>query len=55
MAMRGLLRFWLRGIEKVKGEWSLWCLTHNLLKLWRSGWRSGQNGGNGIVPMTCAT
>ncbi|MCH8842922.1 MAG: transposase [SAR324 cluster bacterium] len=24
MAMRGLNRFWLRGIGKVKGEWSLW-------------------------------
>jgi transposase len=38
MAMRGLSRFWLRGVEKVKTEWSLWCTTHNLLKLWRSGW-----------------
>ncbi len=38
MAMRGLSRFWLRGAEKVKTEWSLWCTTHNLLKLWRSGW-----------------
>ncbi len=28
MAMRGLNRFWLRGIGKVKGEWSLWCTTH---------------------------
>lgn len=34
---RGLVRFWLRGVEKVNGEWSLWCLTHNLLKLYRSG------------------
>jgi len=40
MVMRGLERFWLRGIEKVKAEWSLWCMTHNLLKLWRSGWRA---------------
>jgi transposase len=38
MAMRGLSRFWLRGAQKVKTEWSLWCTTHNLLKLWRSGW-----------------
>ncbi len=38
MAMRGLSRFWLRGVEKVKAEWSLWCTTHNLLKLWRWGW-----------------
>jgi len=37
MAMRGLNRFWLRGVAKVRAEWSLWCSTHNLLKLWRSG------------------
>lgn len=37
MVMRGLTRFGLRGKEKVKAEWSLWCTTHNLLKLWRSG------------------
>jgi transposase len=34
---RGLIRFWLRGLEKVNGEWSLWCTTHNLMKLFRSG------------------
>lgn len=33
---RGLIRFWLRGLEKVKGEWSLWCTGHNLLKLYRA-------------------
>jgi len=33
-AVRGLRQFLLRGLEKVKGEWSLWCTTHNLLKLW---------------------
>lgn len=38
MATRGLNRFCLRGIEKVKSEWMLWCATHNLLKLWRSAW-----------------
>ena len=32
--VRGLRQFLLRGLEKVKGEWSLWCTTHNLLKLW---------------------
>ena len=31
---RGLRQFLLRGVEKVRGEWSLWCTTHNLLKLW---------------------
>lgn len=37
MSMRGLTRFWLRGLENVRAEWSLWCSTHNLLKLWRAG------------------
>jgi transposase len=32
---RGFRRFALRGLEKVRGEWRLVCLTHNLLKLWR--------------------
>jgi transposase len=32
--VRGLRQFLLRGLEKVKGEWSLWCTTHNVLKLW---------------------
>lgn len=36
---RGLNNLLLRGLEKVKIEWSLFCTTHNLLKLWRSGWR----------------
>jgi IS5 family transposase len=33
---RGLVRFWLRGLRKVKAEWSLWCTGHNLLKLYRA-------------------
>jgi len=32
--VRGLRQFLLRGLKKVRGEWSLWCTTHNLLKLW---------------------
>jgi len=32
---RGLGQFLLRGIEKVRGEWSLVCLTHNILKCYR--------------------
>lgn len=32
---RGFRQFLLRGITKVKGEWSLICTTGNLLKLWR--------------------
>lgn len=35
---RGLRQFLLRGVEKVSAEWDLWCLTHNMLKLFRSGW-----------------
>jgi len=30
---RGLRRFLLRGLDKVQGEWTLWCLTHTLRKL----------------------
>jgi transposase len=36
---RGLRRFLLRGLEKVRAEWKLICATHNLLKVFRSGWR----------------
>lgn len=35
---RGLRRFLLRGLDNVQAEWSLICTTHNLLKLFRSGW-----------------
>lgn len=35
--VRGFRRFLLRGLAKVRGEWRLVCLTHNLLKLWRYG------------------
>jgi hypothetical protein len=34
---RGFRRFLLRGVGKVRPEWRLICLTHNLLKLFRSG------------------
>ena len=34
---RGFRQFLLRGLEKVNGEWSLICTTHNLLKLFRNG------------------
>ncbi len=30
---RGLRQFLMRGVVKVRAEWSLICLTHNLLKL----------------------
>jgi hypothetical protein len=32
---RGFRQFLLRGIDKVRGEWSLVCLTHNILKFYR--------------------
>ena len=35
---RGLRQFLMRGVEKVSSEWDIWCLTHNILKLFRSGW-----------------
>ena len=30
---RGFRQFLLRGLEKMRGEWRLICMTHNLLKL----------------------
>jgi transposase len=35
--VRGFRRFLLRGLKNVTGEWDLICLTHNVLKLFRSG------------------
>jgi transposase len=32
-------RFSFRGLRKVRAEWLLVCCTHNLLKLFRAGWR----------------
>lgn len=34
---RGVRRFLLRGLEHIRGEGPLVCLTHNLLKVWRYG------------------
>jgi len=34
---RGFRRFLLRGLDHLRGEWRLVCLTHNLLKMWRYG------------------
>lgn len=36
---RGFRRFSLRGIPNVSGEWDFVSLTHNLLKLFRNGYR----------------
>jgi hypothetical protein len=32
---RGFRRFLLRGLDCMRGEWRLVCLTHHLLKMWR--------------------
>jgi hypothetical protein len=34
--VRGFRRFLLRGLAKVRGEWGLIALTHNLLKIHRA-------------------
>ncbi len=39
---RGFSGFLLRGLEKVKVEFSLWCSTHNMLKLYRHMMKKGQ-------------
>lgn len=38
---RGFRRFSFRGVNNVRAEWKLVCLTGNLLKLFRSGWVPG--------------
>jgi len=34
---RGLRQFLLRGYDNVSAEWQMWCLSHNLLKMYRHG------------------
>ncbi|WP_156900237.1 transposase, partial [Alicyclobacillus contaminans] len=36
-ACMGFVRFSLRGLAKVRGEWSLVAMCHNLLKIFRYG------------------
>ena len=38
-AARGIRYFLLRGLAKAGAEWKLICAPHNLLKLFRSGYR----------------
>lgn len=38
---RGFRQFLLRGLEKVKAEWQIICMTHNLLKLYR--WKTAES------------
>ena len=44
--VRGFRRFSFRGLQKNEAEWSLICLTHNLLKLFRrgAGWQPSSAG-----------
>ena len=35
--VRGLRRFLLRGLQKIRGQWGLVCLTHKVRNLWRYG------------------
>ena len=32
---RGFRQFLLRGLEKVRAEWAMVCMTHNILKMYR--------------------
>ena len=42
-AGRQLFRqFSFRGLTKVSHEWAIICLSHNLMKIFRSGWRPSQ-------------
>ena len=47
--VRNIRQFSLRGIKQVTAEWDLITLTHNLLKLFRSGWKPP------VKPMTEAS
>lgn len=40
---RGCNNFSMRRLEKVNGEWNLWCLTHNLIKLWKNNGKNVKN------------
>ena len=49
---RGLRRFRMRGLTKVRGEWALWCVTHNLRKL--AGVRRDQRNAGRNAASACA-
>lgn len=51
---RGFRQFLLRGLEMVTAEWNLVALTHNLLKLFRSGWGSRRKAGGVATSATTA-
>jgi hypothetical protein len=33
---RGFRQLFLRGVAKVRGEWAMVCMTHNVLKMYRA-------------------
>lgn len=47
---RGFRRFSWRGLTKIRSEWTLVCLTHNLLKLFRAATASGELSAEALVP-----
>jgi transposase len=57
----GFREFYLRGLRKVKGEFSLMCIAHNLLKIARAVRQSGMNlrknlkGISGTQPLSLKT
>ena len=46
---RGFRRFSLRGLAKVRTEWTFVCLTHNLLKLFRAPFRAPSDVGPALA------
>ena len=52
---RGFRQFLLRGLEKVKREWSLICTGHNLLKLFPVWVRVGRSGETPVLGPEPAT
>lgn len=50
---RGFRQFLLRGLEKMRGEWSLICLTHNLRKLFNQGFEAVTRTGRWGGPVAC--
>jgi Transposase DDE domain len=47
---RGFRRFWLRGLDAIRGAWRLIGLTHHLLKMWRYGSAQSAASGRREIP-----
>lgn len=50
---RGFRQFLMRGLEKMRGEWSLICLAHNLRKLFNKSLEAVTRTGGWAVPVAC--